>query len=101
METFETNPSVRQIKELTFDTRFNFQRVLPWETYQTVMELNKNNAKSGNIATKALKMIARDICLLLTDCINSAILTLICMKYFSQLSYMKWVPGNTQKEMLN
>ena len=65
------------------------------------MELNKDNAKSGNIPTKALKMIARGICLPLTDCINSAILTLICMKYFSQLSYMKWVPRNPQKEMLN
>ena len=38
------------------------------------MELNKNKATSGNIPTKALKMIARHICVLLTDCINSAIL---------------------------
>ena len=40
---------------------------------QTIMELNKK-ATSGNIPTKALKMIARHICVPLTDCINSAIL---------------------------
>ena len=38
------------------------------------MELNKNKAASGNIPVKTLKMIARDICVPLTDCINSAIL---------------------------
>ena len=38
------------------------------------MELNKNKATSGNIPTKSLKTIARDICVSLTDCINSAIL---------------------------
>ena len=38
------------------------------------MELNKNKATSGNIPTKTLKTIARDICVPLTDCINSAIL---------------------------
>ena len=38
------------------------------------MELNKNKATSGNIPTKTLKTIAQDICVPLTDCINSAIL---------------------------
>ena len=41
----------------------------------TIMELNKNKATTGNIPTKVLKTIARDICVPLTDCINSAILT--------------------------
>ena len=41
---------------------------------QTVMELNKNKATSGNIPTKSLKKIARDTCVPLTDCMNSAIL---------------------------
>ena len=40
----------------------------------TVMELNENKATSGNIPTMSLKAIARDICVLLTDCMNSAIL---------------------------
>ena len=74
METFESHPSVRHIKERTSDTKFSFQHVLPWETYQTIIELNKNKATSGNIPIKALKTIARDICVPLADCINSAIL---------------------------
>ena len=74
METFESHPSVRHIKEVTSDTKFNFQHVYPWETYQTIMELNRNKATSGNIPTETLKMIAQDICVPLTDCINSAIL---------------------------
>ena len=39
-----------------------------------MMELNISKATSGNIPTKALKTIAWDICVRLTDCINSAIL---------------------------
>ena len=74
METFESHPSLRHLKEVTSDTKFSFQHGLPWEMYQTIMELNKNKAISGNIPTKALKMIARDICVPLTDFINSAIL---------------------------
>ena len=37
------------------------------------MGINKNKGTSGNIPTKTPKMIARDICVPLTDCINSAI----------------------------
>ena len=74
METFESHPSVWYIKVVTSDTKFSFQHVLPWETYQTIMELNKNKATSGNIPTKTLKTIVRDICIPLTDGINSAIL---------------------------
>ena len=74
METFESHPSVRHIKEVTFDTKFSFQHLLPWEAYQTITELNKNKAASGNILAKTLKTIARDICVPLTDYINPAIL---------------------------
>ena len=74
METFESHPSVRHIKEVTSGTKFSFEHVLPWETHKAIMELNKNKATSGNIPTKTLKTIARDICVPLTDCINSAIL---------------------------
>ena len=41
---------------------------------QTITELNKNKATSGNILTKTMQTIAGDICTSLTDCINSAIL---------------------------
>ena len=74
MERFESHPSVRHVKEVTSDTKFSFQRVLPWETCQTIIELNKNKATSGNIPTKTLQTIAPDICTPLSDCINSAIL---------------------------
>ena len=73
METFESHPSVRHIKEVTSDTKLCFQHVLPWETYQIIMELNKNKATSGNIPTKTQKTIARDICVPLTDFVHSAI----------------------------
>ena len=76
LETFESHPNDRYIKEVTSDTKLSFQHVLPWETYQTIMELNKNKATSGNIPTKTLKTIARDICVPLTDCIT--------------LNYFKW-----------
>ena len=59
---------------VTSDTKFSFQHVLPWETYQTFTELNKNKARSGNIPIKTLKTIARDIRVPLTDFTNSAIL---------------------------
>ena len=66
--------ALRYIKENPSDTKFSFQHVLPRETYQTIMELNKSKATSGNIPTKTLKTIARDICVPLIDCINLAIL---------------------------
>ena len=69
---FESHPSVRHIKNVTSDTKFSFQHALPWGTYQTIMQLNKNKTTSGNFPTKALKTIARDISVPLTDFINSA-----------------------------
>ena len=52
METFQSHPSVRYTKEVTSDTKFSFQHVLSWETYQTIIRLIKNKATSGNIPTK-------------------------------------------------
>ena len=74
LETLESHRRVRHTIEVTSNTKFSFQHVLPWETYQTIMELNKNKATSGNIPTKTLKTIARDISVSLIDGINSAIL---------------------------
>ena len=42
LEMFERHPSVRYT-EVTSDTKFSFQHVLPWETNQIIMELNKSN----------------------------------------------------------
>ena len=74
MERFESHPSVRHVKEVTSDTKFSFQLVLPWETCQTITQLHKDQDTSRNIPTKTLQTNARDICTSLTDCINSAIL---------------------------
>ena len=38
------------------------------------MKLSKNKEISGYVPTKTIEMIARDICVPLTDCINAAIL---------------------------
>ena len=62
------------MKTVTSDTKFSFQDVLPLETYQTIMELNKNKVTRGNIPTKTLKTIVWDIGVPLTDLTNSAIL---------------------------
>ena len=77
MDTFKSHPRVRDIKKVTSDTKFSFQHVLSWETYQTGMEQSKNKAKTENIPTKTLKTIARDICVPLTHFINLAILNCI------------------------
>ena len=45
----------------------SIQHVSPQETYETIVELNKKKGTSGNISTKTLKTIARNVCLPLTD----------------------------------
>ena len=62
------------MKTVTSDTKFSFQDVLPLETYQTIMELNRRKVTRGNIPTKTLKTNVWDMCVPLTDRINSAIL---------------------------
>ena len=74
MERFESHRSVRHVKEVISDTKSSFQRVLLWEMGQTITKLNKNKVTSGNIPSKTLQTIARDICSPITDSINSAIL---------------------------
>ena len=64
LETFESHPSVMNIKDVISDTNFSFQHVLPRETYQTIMELNKYKVTSGNIPTKTLTTLAEIYALL-------------------------------------
>ena len=61
LETFESHSSFRYMERVTFDTKFSFQHPLPSETFQTIMELNKNNETSGNIPVKTLKTTAQYI----------------------------------------
>ena len=72
--TFSRHPSVIQIKQKTNEDAFSFRHVLPWETYRAIVSVNQNKSTSGTIPTKALSSLAKEICILLTDCINSAIL---------------------------
>ena len=68
------NIPVIQIKEKTNKDAFSFHHVLPWETYQAILSVNQKKSTSGTIPTKALRSLAKERCIALTDCINSAIL---------------------------
>ena len=72
--TFSRRPSVIQIKEKTNEDVFSFHHFLPWETYKAILSVNQNKSTSGLIPTKVLRSLAKEICIPLTDCINSAIL---------------------------
>ena len=61
LETFESHSGVKYTRKVTSDTKFSFQHVLPWETCQTIMELNENKATSGDIPTKTLKKRLHEI----------------------------------------
>ena len=72
--TFSCHPSVIQIKEKTNGDAFSFCHVLPWKTYRAILSVNQNKSTSGTIPTKVLRSLAKEICISLADCINSAIL---------------------------
>ena len=76
LDKFSSHPSVIQIKEKTNKDVFSFHYVLPWET-------------SGTIPTKVLRSLAKEICIPLTDCINSAILN---GKFPSELKMADVIP---------
>ena len=74
LDTFSGHPSVIQIKATTNKDVFSFRHVLPWGTYRAILSVNQNKSTSGTIPTKALRSLAKEISIPLTDCINSAIL---------------------------
>ena len=63
--------------------------VLPWETYRSFLSVNQNKSISGTIPTKVLRSLAKEICIPLTDCINSAILN---GKFPSELKMADVIP---------
>ena len=89
LDTFSSYPSVIQIKEKTNKDVFSFRHVLPWETYRAILSLNQNKSISGTIRTKVLRSLAEEMCIPLTDCINSAILN---GKFLSELKMADVVP---------
>ena len=88
-DTFSSHPSVIQIKEKTNKDVFSFRHVLPWETYRAILSVNQNKSTSGTIPTKVLRSLAKEICIPLTDCINSAILN---EKFPSELKMADVIP---------
>ena len=65
------------------------RHVLPWETYRAILSVNQNKSNSGTIPTKVLRSLAKEICIPLTDCINSAILN---EKFPSELKMAGVIP---------
>ena len=89
LDKYSSHPSVIQIKEKTNKHVFSFSHVLPWETYRTILSVNQNKSTSGTIPTKVLHSLAKEICIPLTDCINSAILN---GKFPSELKMADVIP---------
>ena len=89
LDTLTSHPSVIQIKEKTNEDVFSFRHVLPWEIYRAILSVNQNKSTSGTIPTKVLHSLAKEICIPLTDCINSAILN---GKFPSELKMADVIP---------
>ena len=71
---FSSHPSFIQIKVKTNKNVFSYRHVLPWQTCRAILSVNQNKSTSGTIPTKVLRSLAEEICIPLTDTINSAIL---------------------------
>ena len=89
LHTFSSHPNVIQIKEKTNKYVFSSRHVLPWETYRAILSVSQNKSTSGTIPTKVLRSLAKEICIPLTDCINSAILN---GKFHSELKMADVIP---------
>ena len=89
LDTFFRHPSVIQIKEKANEDVFSFRHVLPWEAYRAILSVNQNKSTSDTFPTKALRSLAKEICIPLTDCINSAILN---GKFPSELKMADVIP---------
>ena len=73
LRKFENHDSIVNIRGFGFSDYFEFSHVFPWETLEVIESLDSNKATSGNIPTHILKLIATDICIPITDCINNCI----------------------------
>ena len=74
LDVFSIHPSVIQLKEKTNKDVFSFRHFVPWETYRAILSVNQNKSSGGTIPTKVLRSLAKEICIPLTHCVNSAIL---------------------------
>ena len=74
LDTFSRHTSVIQIREKTNKDVFSFRHVLPWETHRAILSVNQKKSTSSTIPTNVLRLLAKEICIPLTDCINNTIL---------------------------
>ena len=74
LSVYEKHPSICKIKEQDFLGTFNFPHIHPREIFDAIRKLDPKKATSGSISTKTLQLMAEEICLPLTDCVNNCIL---------------------------
>ena len=89
LDTFSRHTSVIQIKEKANKDVFSFRHVLPWETQRDILSVNQNKSTSSTIPTNVLRSLAKEICIPLTNCINSEILN---RKFPSELKMANVIP---------
>ena len=74
LKKYKHHPSIKRIKDINQGTnKFRFSHVNPNEVMRQIEALDKNKSNSRNIPASVLKATKEAVCLLRTDCINSAI----------------------------
>ena len=68
---------------------FYLQSRSKFPTYRTILSVNQNKSTSGTIPTKVSSFLVKEICISLTDCINSTILN---GKFSSALKMADLIP---------
>ncbi len=71
---YSNHPSIIAIKhKVSYEQKFQFSHVYPWDVMKFVETLDASKSTSGNKPTKIIKMAKYILCPYLTDCINTAI----------------------------
>ena len=71
---YRNHPSIIAIKhKVSYEQKFQFSHVYPWDVMKFVETLDASKSTSGNIPTKIIKVAKDILCPYLTDCINTAI----------------------------
>ena len=71
---YRNHPSIIANKhKVSYEKKFQFSHVYPWDVMNFVEALDASKSTSGNIPTKIIKMAKDILCPHLTDCINAAI----------------------------
>ncbi len=71
---YSSHLSIITIKhKVSYEQKFQFSHVYPWDVMKFVETLDASKSTSGNEPTKIIKMAKYILCPYLTDCINTAI----------------------------